>query len=243
MLINKSINDRVIFQNGIPPEEEQKWFVHGYHRHVETFRPIEHIIMSDCLHIIGKEPTFRSQCEKTNTLLVCSQNDNDSSLHHGKNNDSHTFTNGGGHHATGNHYGSLEICDLCQPKDDNYSFCHGRQTTAGHYSHPTTNDTHFGGDLRKSMGNNHFECMRNDASTSTAMSEDSDFIYLENNTEAIKAFVVNYLNSLKDEEAFKLLLDHCSTFCKFLHLEPFTEDELEEIELEGIDINKFLPLR
>ena len=82
-----------------------------------------------------------------------------------------------------------------------------------------------------------------DVTVSIPTSEEANFIYIENTPEAIKAFVVNYVNSLEDEEAFKFLLDNCSVFRKILHLEPFTADEVEEIERKGLDINMFIPVR
>lgn len=247
VLVNESINHSEEFLNGILPEEERKWLEHGYHR--QNLRPIEHIIMCDCLPTIGMEPvTFRSQCNKANTFQVCSRNDNDPSLHHREINDSHTcLTCGGGQYPPGNHYGSSENRDLCEPEDDSYSLHHRRETTLDHYSHPATNDSHIGGDLCETMGNNHLECTRNDASTSTIVLYDdannNNLIYIDNNPEAIKAFVINYINGLEEKEALKLLLDHCSAFRKFLRLEPFTKDELEDIERKGIDINMFLPVR
>jgi hypothetical protein len=71
-------------------------------------------------------------------------------------------------------------------------------------SHTATNDIHIGGDSHEPMGDNHLECTRNDASTSTiALYDDANnnnLIYIENNPEAIKAFVVNYIDSLEEKE-------------------------------------------
>ena len=75
VLVNESINDRVEFRNGILPVEEQKWIEHGYHRPI--LRPIEHIIMRDCL------PMFQ----------VCSRTEYDPPVR--ENNDGHTFTRRG----------------------------------------------------------------------------------------------------------------------------------------------------
>ena len=88
-------------------------------------------------------------------------------------------------------------------------------------------------DGRGSPGGNSDNSSNDDFVISSSPSVDGNYLKIENTPAAAAAFVWNFLNNVKSTDGYERFGD-TELIRKLMHLEPYTNEELEEIEDKGL---------